>query len=84
MSIRTVYVGPEEPLNVEAFDEIILGTAAVILPRLLGAQGRVDLLEASASGFSTTPKWSTRFQSVQHNHFGTSSSVATYQGTSFI
>ena len=50
MSIRTVYVGPEEPLNVEAFDEIILGTAAVILPRLLGAQGRVDLLEASASG----------------------------------
>jgi NAD-dependent deacetylase len=37
MSIRTVYVGPEEPLNADAFDEIILGTAAEILPRLLRA-----------------------------------------------
>ena len=36
-SIRTVYVGPEEPLNAKSFDEIILGTAAEILPRLLGA-----------------------------------------------
>lgn len=33
--IRTVYVGPEEPLNAEAFDEIVLGTAAEVLPRLL-------------------------------------------------
>jgi len=34
--IRTVYVGPEEPLNADAFDEIVLGTAASDLPRLLG------------------------------------------------
>ena len=33
--IRTVYVGPEEPLNADAFDEIVLGTAAEVLPRLL-------------------------------------------------
>ena len=32
--IRTVYVGPEEPLNAEAFGEIVLGTAAEVLPRL--------------------------------------------------
>jgi NAD-dependent deacetylase len=32
--IRTVYVGPEEPLNADAFDEIMLGTATEILPRL--------------------------------------------------
>lgn len=30
--IRTVYVGPEEPLNAHAFDEIVLGTAAEVLP----------------------------------------------------
>ena len=32
--IRTVYVGPEEPLNADAFDEILLGTAVEILPGL--------------------------------------------------
>ncbi len=33
--IRTVYVGPEEPLNAEAFDEILLGPATAVLPALL-------------------------------------------------
>jgi NAD-dependent deacetylase len=33
--IRTVYVGPEEPLNADAFDEIVLGPAASVLPSLL-------------------------------------------------
>ena len=33
--IRTIYVGPEEPLNAGAFDEIVLGTATEVLPRLL-------------------------------------------------
>jgi NAD-dependent deacetylase len=33
--IRTVYVGPEEPLNVDAFDEIVLGPATKVLPPLL-------------------------------------------------
>ena len=33
--IRTIYVGPEEPLNAGAFDEIVLGTAAEVLPGLL-------------------------------------------------
>jgi NAD-dependent deacetylase len=33
--IRTVYVGPEEPLNADAFDEIVLGAATVVLPPLL-------------------------------------------------
>ncbi len=33
-SIRPVYVGPEEPLNADAFGEIVLGTAAEVLPRL--------------------------------------------------
>ena len=33
--IRTVYVGPEEPLNADAFDEIVIGTAASVLPGLL-------------------------------------------------
>jgi NAD-dependent deacetylase len=35
--IRTVYVGPEEPLNAGAFDEIVLGRAAEALPPLLRA-----------------------------------------------
>ncbi len=30
--IRTIYIGPEEPLNTNAFDEIILGPAAGVLP----------------------------------------------------
>ena len=33
--IRTVYVGPEAPLNAEAFDEILLGPATAVLPQLL-------------------------------------------------
>jgi NAD-dependent deacetylase len=33
--IRTIYVGPEEPLNAEVFDEVILGTAAEALPKLM-------------------------------------------------
>jgi NAD-dependent deacetylase len=33
--IRTVYVGPEEPLNAAAFDDVILGTATQVLPQLL-------------------------------------------------
>jgi NAD-dependent deacetylase len=30
--IRTVYMGPEEPQNADAFDEILLGTATELLP----------------------------------------------------
>ena len=33
--IRTIYVGPEEPLNTGAFDEIILSTATEALPKLI-------------------------------------------------
>ena len=33
--IRAVYVGPEEPQNAYAFDEIVPGTAAGVLPGLL-------------------------------------------------
>jgi NAD-dependent deacetylase len=32
--IKTIYVGPEEPLNTEAFDEIVLGPATQTLPNL--------------------------------------------------
>jgi NAD-dependent deacetylase len=32
---KTIYVGPEEPLNVGEFDEIILGTAVEVLPGLV-------------------------------------------------
>jgi NAD-dependent deacetylase len=32
--IRTVYVGPEEPQNADAFDEIILGAATQVLPSI--------------------------------------------------
>jgi NAD-dependent deacetylase len=35
--IRTVYVGPEEPLNANAFDEIVLGSATGVLPGLLSS-----------------------------------------------
>src|SRR5262249_38144630 len=31
---RTVYVGPEAPLNAAAFDDVILGTATEVLPGL--------------------------------------------------
>ena len=34
--VGTVYVGPEEPENARAFDEILLGTAAGVLPSLAG------------------------------------------------
>jgi len=33
--IRTIYVGPEEPLNIEAFDEVILSPATEALPKLI-------------------------------------------------
>lgn len=33
--IRTMYIGPEEPQNADAFDEILLGTATEIVPQLL-------------------------------------------------
>ena len=33
--IRTIYVGPEKPLNAEAFDEVILSTATEALPKLI-------------------------------------------------
>jgi NAD-dependent deacetylase len=33
--IRTIYVGPEEPLNLDAFDEIILEKATEALPKLM-------------------------------------------------
>jgi NAD-dependent deacetylase len=32
--IKTIYLGPEEPLNTEAFDEIVLGPATQTLPNL--------------------------------------------------
>lgn len=32
--LKTIYVGPEEPLNAEVFDEIRLGTATEVLPGL--------------------------------------------------
>lgn len=36
--IRTVYVGPEKPLNAPSFDEIVLGTATEALPRIFAAE----------------------------------------------
>jgi len=35
--IRTIYVGPEMPLNADVFDEVVLGTATEALPTLLRA-----------------------------------------------
>ena len=35
LGTRTIYIGPEEPLNHEAFDEILLGTATELLPTLV-------------------------------------------------
>lgn len=32
--VRSIYVGPEEPLNADAFDDIALGTATAVLPKL--------------------------------------------------
>jgi NAD-dependent deacetylase len=36
--IRTIYVGPDEPLNAHAFDDIVLGTAAEMLPGMVAAR----------------------------------------------
>jgi NAD-dependent protein deacetylase/lipoamidase len=33
--ICTMYVGPEQPLNADAFDEAVLGTAAEVLPGMV-------------------------------------------------
>ncbi len=33
---RTIYVGPEEPVNVRDFDEVRLGTACAVVPELVG------------------------------------------------
>jgi NAD-dependent deacetylase len=33
--IRTVYVGPEQPLNSDSFDEVILNTATQALPSMI-------------------------------------------------
>jgi NAD-dependent deacetylase len=33
--IRTVYVGPEAPMNADAFDEVVEGAATDVLPQLL-------------------------------------------------
>lgn len=35
LGTRTVYVGPEEPLNANSFDQIVIGTAAQVLPQIL-------------------------------------------------
>jgi NAD-dependent deacetylase len=35
--IRTIYIGPEEPTNADAFDEIILNSATQALPTLLSS-----------------------------------------------
>jgi NAD-dependent deacetylase len=32
--IRTIYIGPEEPLNADAFDELLPGSAAEVLPAM--------------------------------------------------
>ena len=33
--VRTIYVGPEKPLNAHAFDDVVLGTAAETLPGMI-------------------------------------------------
>jgi NAD-dependent deacetylase len=38
--VKTVYVGPERPLNGDAFDEVLLGTAVGVLPGLLADSGQ--------------------------------------------
>jgi NAD-dependent deacetylase len=35
--VRTIYVGPEQPLNAHAFDDIVLGTAVEMLPRMVSS-----------------------------------------------
>ncbi len=38
--VRTVYVGPEEPSNMPAFDECCIGKAGEVLPRLFEVTGK--------------------------------------------
>jgi NAD-dependent deacetylase len=33
LNIQTVYIGPEEPFNADAFNEVVLGPATKALPR---------------------------------------------------
>ena len=40
--IRTIYVGPEEPLNIEAFDDVILAPATQGLPKILQSFESID------------------------------------------
>ena len=35
---RTIYVGPERPLNAEAFDEVVMGRAGEVLPGLFACE----------------------------------------------
>jgi NAD-dependent deacetylase len=39
--IRTIYVGPEEPLNIDAFDEVILSTATNGLPKIVESLDKI-------------------------------------------
>jgi NAD-dependent deacetylase len=41
--IRTLYIGPEEPLNASSFDEILLSPATEALPAMADALGKSDL-----------------------------------------
>ncbi len=40
-NIRTIYVGPEKPLNADSFDDIILNPATQALPSLFQWSGEV-------------------------------------------
>src|SRR6201997_3213586 len=46
---RTVYLGPERPLNAQAFNDVVLGKAGETLPGLFRVEQRVSALRASAS-----------------------------------
>jgi NAD-dependent deacetylase len=39
--VRTVYVGPERPLNASAFTSIVLGKAGEVLPGLFETIGHI-------------------------------------------
>jgi NAD-dependent deacetylase len=41
-SVRTYYVGPEEPANASFFDEVLLGPSGKLLPELLSPQASTD------------------------------------------
>jgi NAD-dependent deacetylase len=47
--IHTVYLGPEEPLNAEAFDEIVLGPATEVLPPMLDGKAEGEITSGSRS-----------------------------------